>query len=113
MLVEKKNRASAENSGCQPATSVGRFQVLRNLSLKIKANCFSSVLTEDTSHASEATLCKQVQFPSWTAHVAPPKPAALHELMIKNKMKPNSLIYSGVHVLHTQKWSCSVLVGIR
>lgn len=51
--------------------------------------------------------------PSWTAHVTPLKPAPPCELMMKNKITPNSLLCSHLHVLPIQKWSCSVLTGIR
>lgn len=57
---------------------------------------------EDVRHlsGSEATMCKRVQFPSWTAHAASPKPAPPSELLERSKIKPNSLLCSHVHVTH-------------
>lgn len=76
-------------------------------------HCFWTHCSQGHLLGSEATLCQQIQFPSWTARAAPSKPAPPRELMMKNKMKPNSLLCSHIHVLHIQKWSVSVLMGIR
>ena len=59
----------------------------------------SDTAADDAGHlsGSEAIVCKQVQFSSLTAHIASPKPAPPHEVLEKNKVKPNSLSCS--HVL--------------
>lgn len=46
VLEEKKIEPQQKTMRSQPATPVGGFQVLRNLSLNIKANGFNSVLLE-------------------------------------------------------------------